>query len=110
MTVKELVEKLGLIEYTSANDRSISAVYSCDLLSNALVKLKKDDLWLTVISNVNVAAVAYNNNVSCVILTEGIKPDRQLLERAVEYKISLLGTEHDSYQTAVLIAENIYLS
>lgn len=103
MTVKELADKSGFIVYTMANEREIKDAYCCDLLSNALVKLKKDALWLTVVNNVNVGAVAYNNNISCVVLTEGTKPDRQLLDKAVEYKLSVLGTELDSYHASVVI-------
>lgn len=107
MTVKELAENLGLRVYTGTNSIAIKSVYCCDLLSNALVKLNDGCVWLTVMNNVNVAAVAYSKNVSCVVLTEGVVPDKQMLEKAEKHNISVLGIELDTYEAATLIGSQM---
>lgn len=107
MTVKQLAENLGFMIYTDTNSNDIKGVYCCDLLSNALVKLNDGYVWLTVMNNVNVSAVAYSKNASCILLTEGVVPDKQMLEKANEHSVSVLGTMLDTYEAATLIGTKI---
>lgn len=107
MKVEELANTLKFDVYTTTNSINIKGVYCCDLLSNALVKLNDGDAWITVMNNVNVAAVAYSKNASCIILAEGIKPDKELLEKALEYNISILGSIYPTYETSKLISKNL---
>lgn len=100
MTVRQLVDELNLSVFCLNKDEDIIGVYCCDLLSNALVKLCKQNVWITVMNNVNVAAVAYNNCVACVLLAEGVKPDKQFLERAKEHGVNVLGTNDSTYEIA----------
>ena len=54
----------------------------------------------TIMSNVNVAAVAALTDVSCVILAEDVVPDPPLLDRARTQGITLLGTGLSVYDCA----------
>lgn len=101
MTVKSIISSLGLKVYTQVSDREVSYIYCCDLLSNALVKLEQNALWITVMNNVNVAAIAYNVNAACVVLAEGVKPDAELVLRAKEHGVCILGSELNIYETAL---------
>ena len=107
MLIKEAVESYGLTLFCGSLDREIASVYCCDLLSNALVKLKEKSAWLTVMNNVNVGAVAYNNNAACVVLTEGTVPDEELLKSAKTHGVTVLGSKEDSYKTAVNLSRGI---
>ena len=100
MTVRQIVDELGFSVFTKANEEKVLGIYCCDLLSNALVKLRKQHAWLTVMNNVNVAAVAHNNGAACVILTEGIRPDEQFLIKANKFGIVVLGSDLPTYETA----------
>ena len=83
MTVRELTEALSLTPFHLAQpDRPVSGGYAGDLLSWVLGRAGQDAAWLTIMSNQNVAAVALMAEVSCVILTEGVAPDGDLLRRA----------------------------
>ena len=102
MTVQELKESMGLAEFCLVEpDREIADAYCGDLLSWVMSHAPADGAWLTIMSNVNVAAVAVLTDVSCVILTEGVSPDEPLLARAKTQGINLLGSNLSTYECAV---------
>ena len=59
-------------------EREVSGGYVGDLLSWVMGRAQTGNVWLTIMSNQNVAAVALMAEVSCVVLTEGVKPDEAL--------------------------------
>ena len=102
MTVQELADALALTVFNMDDpDRPAAGGYCGDLLSWVMGRAVAGGAWLTIMSNVNVAAVAALADVACVILTEGVQPDPPLLERAKAQGISLLGTELSTYECAV---------
>lgn len=106
MLVKDLLDKCNLNLFCGNGEKEIKSFYCCDLLSNALVRLTEGAAWLTVMNNVNVCAVAYNNNAACVVLTEGVKPDDEMLQAGKKYGITVLGSVLDTYKTAVALKEH----
>ena len=48
-----------------------------------------------------VAAVAVLTDVACVILTEGVAPDQNLLEKAKAKDVNLLGSTAGTFELAV---------
>ena len=68
-------------------------------MSNA----QEDDIWITIMSNVNVVAVATLTDVACVLLCENVDPDDNCLKRANEQGISILKTKLTAYEAAVKI-------
>lgn len=99
MTVKELSDKLELkVFYMEAEDREIDGAYCGDLLSWVMGRCPADAAWITIMSNQNVAAVAVLCDTACTILSEGVTPDAELLERAEKQGVTLLGSELDEYQ------------
>lgn len=102
MTVAQMTETLGLtVFYAPETDRNVSGGYMGDLLSWVMGRAQPGEAWLTIMSNQNVAAVAALTDVACVILTEGVQPDPDLLKKAQMQGINLLGTQMSSFQTAV---------
>lgn len=104
MKVSELAKTLGFKVFSSGEDREPSGVYIGDLLSWVMGRAKEDDIWLTIMSNLNVSAVAELADVACVVLCEGVEPDESLLKKAEEEKIWLLGSEKPIYSTALALA------
>lgn len=106
MTVSQAVEKLGLTVFAAPDaDREVTGGYMGDLLSWVMGRAQPGEAWLTIMSNQNVAAVAALSDVACVILTEGVEPDPDLLKKAEMQGINLLGTEKSSYQAAVELSK-----
>ncbi|MGN0986187.1 MAG: hypothetical protein ACI4OU_06780 [Candidatus Enterenecus sp.] len=102
MTVQNLIEALGLTAFHLAEpDRAVTGGYCGDLLSWVMGRAPADGAWLTIMSNVNVAAVAALTDVACVILTEEVEPDAPLLQKARAQGINLLGTALSTYDCAV---------
>lgn len=106
MTVEKLAEGLQL-EYLNKGDVSleVSGGYCGDLLSWVMGRAEEGNAWITIMSNINVAAVAVMAGVSCVILCEGVKPDDELLKRAETEEINLLVTDKAVFEIAVALGK-----
>lgn len=106
MTVTQLKDALGWKVFHMADpDRPVTGGYAGDLLSWVMGRAGQDCAWLTIMSNQNVAAVALMADVACVVLTEGVEPDADLLRRAEEKEVNLLGTGADTYTAACRLGD-----
>ena len=106
MTVAEIAARLGWGEFHMAeSERPVSGGYAGDLLSWVMGRAEQDCAWLTIMSNQNVAAVALMADAACVVLTEGVAPDADLLRRAEEKGVNLLGTAEDTFTAAVRLGK-----
>ncbi len=99
MTVKELCEKLNLkVICEDDNTREIDGAYTGDLLSWVMGRAKSGNAWITIMSNVNVVAVATLCDVSMVILSEGSNLDEEALEKAKMQGINVYSSDKTSYE------------
>jgi serine kinase of HPr protein (carbohydrate metabolism regulator) len=98
-SVKEIIEKLNLQVLSSVGlaDRSVVGGYAADLLSCAMKGAKKDYIWVTLQSHLNVVAVASLLNLAGVIITEGNRPDQETITRADKEGITLMVTPKTTY-------------
>lgn len=104
MTVQELTSALSLnVFYMEDPEREVTCGYCGDLLSWVMGRAQPDCAWLTIMSSVNVCAVAMLADVACVVLTEGVSPDQDLLDRAGMQGINLLGTGKSTFDTAAAL-------
>ena len=105
MTVKALAEALSLRSLTNDSqqelDREISGVYVGDLLSRAMSRVEADSLWITIMSNINVVAVASLTDPACILLCEDVEADDDMRARACEYGITILGSSRSAYELCV---------
>ena len=102
MTVKSLAEKCGFDSLCLPDgEREVGGVYIGDLLSWVMGRAKADDAWITIMSNVNVLAVATLSDVSCVILAEGVTLDSELIKTAESKDINVLVSPLPAYETAL---------
>lgn len=90
MTVREFADKLSL-KALSASDtqREIGGCYAGDLLSWVMGRAQPDDAWITIMTNVNIVAVAMLADVSCIVIAENAETDAEVVERAREKGINL---------------------
>ena len=104
MTVKELAQKADFeIAVSADTEREICGAYVGDLLSWVMGRAEADSAWITIMSNINVVAVALLADVACVILAEGVKPDADMLTSAKEKGINILLSPHPAYLTAKVL-------
>lgn len=101
MTVSELQARLGLTVFALPSpDLPVAGGYAGDLLSWVMGRAHEGDCWITIMSNVNVAAVAVMSDAACVLLSEGVSPDGALLQRAEQQGVNLLGSKKSTFALA----------
>lgn len=104
MTVGEITKACGFKELCAAEpDREAASVYCGDLLSGVMAGAPEDCAWVTVMGNVNAAAVAFRTNAACIVLAEGREADRDLTAKAREHGINVLGTDLPVFEAALKI-------
>ena len=86
-------------------EREIKGCYIGDLLSWVMGRAAADNAWITIMSNVNVIAVASLSDVSCVIFAEGVTPDAEIIRLAKDKRINLISSPLPAYETAIRISE-----
>ncbi|MBE6732521.1 MAG: hypothetical protein E7561_00790 [Ruminococcaceae bacterium] len=106
MTVKELIATNKFTALTlPLPNREIEGIYIGDLLSWVMGKAQADNAWITIMSNINVAAVASLTDVACVILAEAVTMEADVLKTAEEKEINIISSPLSAYDTAVLLTE-----
>ena len=84
-------------------NREISRVFCCDLLSIAMGKAPADGVWVTVMGNKNTLAVASLTDTACIVLAEGVSLDEGTLAKAREERIAILATKLPVFDIALEI-------
>jgi predicted transcriptional regulator len=99
MTLENLIKEIdGKILAGNIKDISVNNVYICDLLSWVMSHAQRGDVWITVLTNVNVPAVALLAEVACVIIPEGIQVEKLTLRKACENGIIIIGTGYNAFE------------
>lgn len=102
MTVYELSQNSQFNVLTMPEpEREINGVYIGDLLSWVMGKAQYDNVWITIMSNINVIAVASLSDVSCVLLAEDVTLDNEVLSTAKQKGINILSTPMSAYDAAI---------
>ena len=109
MKVKDLAEKysMKILNAADIETREARGCYCGDLLSWVMSRANADDVWLTVMGNVNSIGVAVLADVACIVLTENAAFDADAMKRASENNVIVLQTEMNTYETAVKVYEEL---
>lgn len=106
MKVKEFAERLALSVLTEGDlERECTGCYSGDLLSWVMSRAKENDIWLTVMGNVNAVAVAVLTDCACIVLTENSALDEDAKMRAEQQGVTILRSDKNAYELSVLISK-----
>lgn len=102
MTVNEFTQKLGL-EVLSAGDteREIHGAYAGDLLSWVMGRAGEGCVWATIMTNVNVVAVASLADVAAAVICEKSEIPEDVISTAKEKSVTLLRTPLPMYEFCV---------
>ena len=105
MTVNELINELSLTPITVPDgSRKVEGVYIGDLLSWVMGRAQADNAWITIMSNLNIVAVATLADVSCIILAEGVTLDEPVITTATSKEVNILSTDKTAYEVASALA------
>jgi hypothetical protein len=105
MHVREAIKQLGLNQ-TGGNriDVEITGGYASDLLSCVMAGAKAGNIWVTLQAHPNIVAVASLIELAAVVVTEGVSPDPETIQRAQETGIPLLTTAQDTFAVVAALA------
>ena len=91
MKLSEIIEKLGLNKVVDfSSDEDITDAYASDLLSDVMGNAKSGQIWITMQTHKNVAAIASLKDIPAVIITGNGKPDEDMLEHARDEGVCVL--------------------
>lgn len=90
MKVKELAETLSLKPLAAPDpEREAVGCYAGDLLSWVMGRASADEVWVTIMTNLNIVAVATLTDVSCIIVAEEAEIAPEVVEKANEKGVNL---------------------
>ena len=108
MKIKELSEKLSLeIINIDDDEREITGGYCGDLLSWVMGKAKSGDVWVTIMTNINIIAVASLTDVSCIVLAENVEINPDIIDKASMQGINIYRSPLSEFELCTAISEQI---
>ncbi len=105
ITLEKLSERLSLNCLCGDLDREVTGCYAGDLLSWVMSHAQYGDAWITIMSNINVVAVASLTETACVILAEGVVPDEDVLNVAREKGVTVFTDNRSTYELCCLVGQ-----
>ena len=101
MTVEAFVKEAQLtVLCMPAPEREVNGAYIGDLLSWVMGKAAADNVWITIMSNVNIVAVATLADTACILLAEGVELDKEILDTASAKGVNILSSKLSAYELA----------
>lgn len=100
MKLKALIERLHLRVKTknTLEDIEITHGYASDLLSDVLAHSHEGDLWITLQTHQNIAAVATVKGLAGIILIGGREPEVETLKKADKENIPVMISELPAFE------------
>jgi predicted transcriptional regulator len=109
MKVSELVNDLGLLLYSGNGglERPVKGGYASDLLSDVMGNAQVGQIWITLQTHKNVAAIASLKDLAAVILVKGNRPDEDTAHHSDAEGVPILGTQLTAFEIAGKIYEKL---
>ena len=108
MTVKNIAERLSLRALSMPDpEREATCGYAGDLLSWVMGRAAEGSVWATVMTNVNVIAVAALADTAAVVICEDSAVPDDVISVATEKGINLLSSELPIYEFCVALSQVI---
>ena len=95
-----LLDMQLLLPAMAEQEVPIQGCYIGDLLSNVMGRALTGQLWYTVMTNINIMAVAQLLDLSGIVLLEDNRPMEGVLERAEMEGIPVFITKENAYDAA----------
>jgi len=103
MTVDALCDLLDAKVLCGETDKPFCGVYTGDLLSRAMSRVELDCIWVTIMSNVNVVAVATLTEPAAIVLAEDVVLQEDALKAARDNGLTVLTSPLSAYDICVAI-------
>ena len=106
MTVNDILAAVEGRVICGDTDKETDGVYVGDLLSRAMSHVTDGCLWVTIMTNVNVVAVATLTEPAAIILAEGVTLQDDAVESADENGITVISSPLPAYEICVRLHES----
>ncbi|HUV06753.1 MAG TPA: DRTGG domain-containing protein [Spirochaetia bacterium] len=104
MQLKRIVRALDLEYLTPAvespDSLDFTAGHASDLLSDVLANAPQGSILVTIQVHMNVIAVALHAGIAAVVFASGMKPEKAVLDKAVEEKLPLYRSKEPTFNVA----------
>lgn len=108
MNIQTIVNELGFeVLALPSPDAEIDGGYAGDLLSWVMGRASEGNIWVTIMTNINIVAVASLVGVSAVVVAEDSEVSPEVIAKANEQGINLLKTDKPVFETVLAIGEKI---
>jgi len=100
MKVSDLIRQLDLKLFSgeSGIERDIRGGYVSDLLSDVMGFAEEGEIWITLQTHQNVAAVASLKELPAILLVKGFEPEPETIKHSNEEGIPILGTSLTTFE------------
>lgn len=105
MKLKQLAEELNLRLVCGNLEQEYTGVYAGDLLSWVMSHARHGSIWITIMSNVNVIAVAALTEAACVIVAEGVQLSDDVYAVAEQKDVTVLSSNMPTYELCAAISK-----
>lgn len=101
MKLSDLVNKLGTTPLTqNFEERDITGCYIGDLLSWVMGKAQSGDVWITIMNNINIVAVAALTDCAAILLCESVSLSPEVLAKAEKEGVAVFSSDKTAYELA----------
>lgn len=108
MKVCELAEKLKLEALSlPLPEKEIEGAYAGDLLSWVMGRAESGCVWATIMTNINVVAVASLADVAACVICEDCEVTAEIIDTAKSKGVNLLRSSLPLYEFCVELSKNI---
>lgn len=105
MTVSELAVNMGLETLSLPHpDREVTSAYAGDLLSWVMGRAEDGCVWATIMTNVNVVAVATLVDMATIVVCEGCEIPDEVMSAAKDKQVNLLRSPLPIYEFCVAVS------
>ncbi len=96
MQVLDILDKIkGEVLTKKVTNATFDGVYAGDLLSHVMAHAKENNLFLTIMANMNAIAVASLLDMPVIVFAEDTKPSSEMISKADDEKIVIISTKYN---------------
>ena len=102
MKISEVIEKLDFDAVVLSDpDAEVNGCHIGDLLSWVMGRAEADNLWITIMTNINTVAVASLSGVSAIVVAEGLDLPENVTVAAATQGINILRSKKPIFETSL---------
>ncbi len=104
MKIQELATSLGFDIITLPSpDAEVNGCYIGDLLSWVMGRAEEGNVWITIMTNINIVAVASLSCVSAITVAEGLEIPDDIISAANAQNVNILRSKLPTFETALAV-------